>query len=201
GLYVASQSDFTITDNLIENNSGYDDHSGGVDLVPLPIAAAGNGTFSRNVLRGNVASKAFNYGWGGGMLIAGNENPPSLKSLTLSHNVWTGNTAPSVGGALFVDDGATVVLEHELMYANSTSAFDGGGGAIFLDGTANGTGSSLTIVSSTIADNSSLMQLGNGVYVQEFSSLTVTNSIFWGNTDDFLKDDTSTITVTYTDSQ
>src|SRR5207302_2966766 len=82
-----------------------------------------------------------------------------------------------------------------------TSAFDGGGGAIFLDGSANGTGSSLTIVSSTIADNNSLMQVGNGVYVVESSSLTVTNSIFWGNTDDFLKDDTSTITVTYTDSQ
>src|SRR5439155_27332110 len=172
GLYVASQSDFTITDNLIENNSGYDDHSGGVDLVPLPIAAAGNGTFSRNVLRGNVASKAFNYGWGGGMLIAGNENPPSLKPLTLSHNVWTGNAAPSVGGALFVDDGATVVLEHELMFANNTTVLDGGGGAIFLDGSGNGIGSSLTIVNSTLADNHSVSELGNGVHVAEFSQLT-----------------------------
>ena len=199
GLAIFSRSAFTVTDNLIENNSGYGDHGGGVWLTPLPQAAAGSGTFSRNVIRGNVASKAFNYGWGGGMLISGNDNPSSLKPLTLSNNVWTGNSAPSIGGAIFVDDGATVVLDRELIYKNTTTT--AGGGAIFLNGTSNGVGSFLTIQNSTIADNTSGVQEGNGVNVQEFCKLTVSNSIFWGNTDDFIKDDSSTITVRFTDSQ
>ncbi len=201
GLNITSKSDFTITDNLIEDNSGYDDHGGGVVLNPLPIAAVGDGTFARNVIRGNVASKAYTYGWAGGVLIGGNLDPASLKPVTLNNNIYTGNSAPSQGGALFVDNGATVILDHELIYKNSTTSGVSSGGAIFVDGDAGGTGSTLTIKNSTIADNISEQQNGNGVFVLEFSQVIVSNSIFWGNTDDFFQDDTSTITVTYTDSQ
>jgi hypothetical protein len=197
GLSIASQSDFNITDNRIENNSGFDDHAGGIQLFPLPQGAAGNGTFSRNVIRGNVASRAYTYGWAGGMLIASDGNAASGKPVTLSRNVWTGNSAPSRGGALFVDDGATAVLDHELMYGNSAGV---SGGAIYVDGFGL-VGSTLTIVNSTIANNTSPPQEGNGVTVEAYSTVTVINSIFWGNTDDFLRDGTSTISVSYTDSQ
>jgi hypothetical protein len=58
GLFIGSQSGFTVTDNLIENNTGYDDHGGGVFLSPLPVSASGEGIFSGNIVRGNVAAKA-----------------------------------------------------------------------------------------------------------------------------------------------
>ena len=63
----------------------------------------------------------------------------SLKPVTLAHNVYTGNFAPSVGGAIFADNGATVVLDHELIYRNSTQSV--GGAAIYVDGTGDGVGS------------------------------------------------------------
>ncbi len=199
GMFIASRSDFTITNNLIENNTGYDDHGGGVDLAPMPISAPGNGVFSGNIIRGNVAGKAFNYGWGGGILVAGDLHPAAYKPVILSNNVWTGNYAPSVGGAIFVDNGATVRLDHELIYNNSTSTV--GGGAIYVDGDGGGVGSYLTVVNCTIADNSSAAATGNGLYVDEFSRATVSNSIFWGNTDDLFQSSTSRIAVSYTDSQ
>jgi len=198
GLFIASGSDFTVTDNLIENNSGYDDHGGGVFLIPLPNTATGNGIFSRNLIKGNVASRAFNYGWGGGILIAANLNPTAVKPVTLSYNVWTGNFAPSIGGAIFVDDGASAILDHELIYNNTTEV---GGAAVYVDGDESGVGSTVTIVNSTIANNDSDQDIGNGVFVENFSRLTVRNSIFWGNTNDFFKTASSTIKISYTLSE
>ncbi len=212
GLYIASEVDYTITDNLIANNTGYDDHGGGVVLVPLPVAATGIGTFSRNVISGNVASKAFDYGWGGGMLVPGDpNNTAAYKPVILSNNVWSGNSAPSVGGALFVDDGAKAMLDHELMYGNFTTSPGSSGGAIFLEGSGGGdedlgndVGSIMTITNSTFANNRSNNtegERGNGAFVDEFSKLTVSNSIFWDNVDDLDVDETSTLTVTYSDVQ
>lgn len=202
GIFVASKSDFTITGNVVDGNTGWDDHGGGIVLSPLPVSAAGSGTFSNNTIRDNVASKAFSYGWGGGILIAGNLDPASLKPITLSYNTWTGNFAPSVGGAIFADNGATVVLDHELIYKNSTGTI--GGGAVYVDGDGGGSGSFVTIIDCTIADNFNAGDnRGNGIYVEEFSKVTVTNSIFWGNTQDFyvVPNTQSSIVVTNTDTQ
>lgn len=202
GLFLSSGSDYTVIRNVIDGNTGWDDHGGGVFLVPLPITAVGNGTFSRNTIRNNVASKAHDYGWGGGILIPGNLNPASLKPVTLSYNTWTGNFAPSAGGAIFADDGATVVLDHELIYKNRTQTV--GGGAIYVDGDNGGSGSFMTILDCIVADNFNAGDnRGNGVYVEQFSRVTVNNSIFWGNTQDFyvVPGTQSSIVVTNTDTQ
>jgi predicted outer membrane repeat protein len=107
----------------------------------------------------------------------------SLKPVTLAYNVFTGNSAPSVGGAIFMDNRARVVLDHELIYQNSTQTI--GGGVIYVDGDGSGVGSYVTILNCTIADNSNAGQnQGNGLYVQEYSRVTIKNSIFWGNTQD-----------------
>jgi hypothetical protein len=172
-------------------------------LAPLPVSARGTGTFTHNTIRNNVASKAYTYGWGGGILIAGDLNPASLKPVRLAYNTWTGNFAPSVGGAIFVDDGATVVLDHELIYRNRTQT--AGGGAIYVDGDGGGVGSSLTILHCTVADNSNAGEnRGNGVYVEQYSRVTIKNSIFWGNREDFyvVPDNTgSRILVSYSNTQ
>jgi hypothetical protein len=202
-IYVDSKSDYTITNNVIDGNTGWDDHGGGVVLSPLPASASGTGTFAYNTISNNVASKAYTYGWAGGILIAGNLVPSSLKPVTLTHDVFTGNTAPSVGGAIFVDNGATVILDHELIYKNSTQTL--GGGAIYVDGDGSGVGSYVTIVNCTIADNFNAGDnQGNGVYVEEYSRVTIRNTIFWGNTQDIyiVPDRTgSKVAVSYSDIQ
>jgi pectin methylesterase-like acyl-CoA thioesterase len=203
GLHVSSRSDYTITGNLIDGNTGWDDHAGGIELSPLPISARGNGTFSHNTISNNVASKAFDYGWGGGILVAGNLKPSSLKPVRLSYNTWTGNYAPSVGGAIFADNGARVVLDHELIYNNHTQNV--GGAAIYVDGDGSGVGSFLTVLNCTVADNSSSGDdHGNGVYVEEYSRVWIKNSIFWGNSQDIYvaPDGTgSRVFMSYTDTQ
>ncbi len=201
GLSVSSYSDFTITDNLIENNIGYSDHCGGVEIYPLPSSASGDGTFDHNIIRGNYAGKNFpSGGWGGGILVAipDPESANTYKPLTLSNNIWTNNTGHGRGGAIFVDDTATVVLDHELIYNNHSEAADGG--AIWVDGYGS-LSSTVTIKNSTIANNTSLVQRGNGVVASLSSHVEIVNSIFWGSTDDFFTDETSTISVTYTNSE
>lgn len=210
GVYVASLSDFKITGNLIDANIGWDDHGGGVDLSPLPTSAVGNGSFAHNTISNNVASedsiqKGTPYGWAGGLLIAGGNNPGSIKTLVLSDNVFTGNYAPTAGGGFFVDNGAKAVLDHCLFYRNRAGL---GGAAIYVDGDStpgHPTGSTLTISYCTVADNTSAtsQNLGNGIYIEEYSHATAQNCIFWGNTQDFhINDQTgSTIVVSNSDTQ
>src|SRR5262249_8943419 len=103
----------------------------------------------------------------------------------------------------FADNGATVVLDHDLIYKNRTQT--AGGAAIYVDGDGGGVGSFMTILSCTIADNSNAGDnRGNGVYIEEYSRVTVKNSIFWGNGEDIyiVPDNTgSRITVTYSNIQ
>lgn len=201
GIAVGSQTAFAVTGNVIEGNTGWDDHGGGVVLAPLPKTSTGTATFSHNLVRNNVASKAYNYGWGGGILVAGENNPSQLKPVTLSYNVWTGNFAPTNGGAIFADNGATVILDHELIYKNSTNF---GSGAIYVNGDGGGAGSFMTINDCTIADNFGTGDnVGNGVVVEEYSKVTIARSIFWGNVQDFaiVPGTGSTITATNSDIQ
>ncbi len=202
GMFVSSKSDFTILRNVVDSNTGWDDHGGGIVLNPLPVSASGNGTFAYNTVRNNVASKAYSYGWAGGILIAGNLAPASLKPVTLAYDTFSGNFAPSAGGAIFADDGATVILDHELIHHNQTQSR--GGAAIYVDGDAGGSGSEMTIQYSTIADNTNAGDnLGNGVYVEEFSKVTISQSIFWGNVQDvyIVPNTHSSIAMSDSDSQ
>jgi hypothetical protein len=173
----------TFQRNRVEDNVGYGDHGGGINQV-------GTGVLTDNVIRGNRTGEGLTYGWGGGILILGT---PELR-----RNVFTGNYAPGRGGAVIVDEGARAVFEHELIFANSVRE---GGGGIYVDG---GAGPSRAdIRHCTITGNTSEeTRAGNAVYVEGGSSVTLVNTIAWGNQgDDFQTIDTSTITATYTLSQ
>lgn len=215
GIY-ASGADIAILDNLIRNNTsgrgagiainggnvvirgntvqgnvGLSDHGGGLYIF------SPNAEISRNRIVGNEIGRALGYGWGGGIMIF---NQGAFA--TLSYNLITANYAPSVGSAVFIDDGARVVLEHELIYANACNA-SGGVPAIYVDGTALGIGSTLSMTHTTVAGhNCDRAVAGNAVVVQENSGVTIRNSILWGNGgDDVEVDATSRVTVTYTLSE
>ncbi|MBK9537241.1 MAG: T9SS type A sorting domain-containing protein [Flavobacteriales bacterium] len=167
--------------NLIENNTGYDDHCGGVYL-------GGYAEIRNNIIAGNHLQNS--YGWGGGVLILGTAH--------MSGNVIRNNYCPSYGGAVFVDEGGILYMDHDLIYNNSTSLE---GAAVAAD--YGGPGSSYVYLTNcTIANNHATGGLGgNAVFVDVSSFATAINCIFYGNGDDFHVTGGSSLTVTYTLSE
>lgn len=180
-----------IRGNTILNNIGVADHGGGAYLN------SPNAEISHNRIEGNEIARLLGYGWGGGMIVVNTGS-----HYKLSHNVFTGNYAPSLGAGFFADEGATASMEHDLVYGNKTKP-DGEGAPVYVDGNENGTSSSLTLNHVTIADHTSTpMVKGNAVQATLYSKLVVKNCILWNNGgDDFEVDDKSKGTVTYTLSQ
>lgn len=105
-----------IQGNVIENNTGYDDHAAGVYLD-------GDVTIRNNIISGNYLQNS--YGWGGGVLILG--------TAYMSFNVIKDNFCPTYGAAVFVDEGGIAYMDNELIYGNTTSYADGGGAGVALD--------------------------------------------------------------------
>jgi hypothetical protein len=148
---------------------------------------------------GNEIGRDLGYGWGGGIIVF--NKPGSYK---FSHNIFTGNFAPSVGSAIFVDDGAVASLDHDLIYANAcTPAGDGAVAPVYVEGLEGKYGSSLDVNHVTIADHTCKPAVaGNAISVTGKSKVTVKNSILWNNGGgDITVDETSKATVTYTLTQ
>ena len=163
--------DFLIADNLIENNTCCDDHGGGMII-------RGTGTITRNIFDGNIAATCLNYGYGGGICLT---NYDTTRLITLSYNVWRNNYAPLNGGAVFVDEGAKVRMEHELLYNNKSKET---GSAVFVDEDYNHNPSVLYMDNCTVAGNTTELSGGAALYVVK-SKANVQNSIFWNNGRDF----------------
>ena len=191
GGVAAVRGSVLIQGNTIQNNTGVSDHGGGL-YIAAPLI-----TITHNLISGNEIGRALGYGWGGGLIVFGAES-----RATLSYNRITGNYAPSVGGGVFIDDGAQTLLVHELIYANLCP--DGGttgGVGVYVDGY-DQIGSQATLNHTTVAGHNCQTMGGNGLYVEVYSGVTIRNSIFWGNGgDDFIVDATSQITATYTLSE
>jgi len=192
---AASATDFLIADNLIEKNIGYDDHAGGVQVY-------GKGTVTRNTFDGNEvgAGPSVNYGWGwgGGILVSADDNIAT--NVTLSFNVYRNNTAPSSGGAVFIDDGAVARMENELLYNNKTKDK---GSAIYVDADYKNNPSTLNMFNCTVSGNST--NSNECALLIQGSKTTVENCIFWNNGKDFefMRDGVSSasFTVNYTLTQ
>jgi hypothetical protein len=177
--------------NTVQENIAISDHGGGLS-VASPAAV-----ISQNLILENEVGRDLGYGWGGGIIAYDPET-----SATLSYNIVTGNYAPTGGSGEFIDEGAEAVLDHELIYKNVCDTETSFGVGVYVDG-GEGIGSKATMTHCTIADHPCPdTQGGNGLFVEGLSEVTVINSIFWGNSgDDFLVDSTSTLSVTYTNSE
>jgi hypothetical protein len=111
----------------------------------------------------------------------------------LSYNVFTENVA-GIGGAVFVDEGATLTMSYDLLYKNRAYPENGfvRGAAIYVDGTgidAKGgstfIGDHLTVVNNNYDDKGvpGTQSVGSNVYIEGFSKATLTSSVFWNNGD------------------
>ncbi|MBN1879204.1 right-handed parallel beta-helix repeat-containing protein [bacterium] len=183
GAGIAANADNSVFQaNIVQENVSFGDHGGGLYLI-------GSVTVTGNSVLLNRTGENLGYGWGGGVLILG--------SAFMSGNEICFNLAPSIGGGVFVDEGGTATLQNELIHHNTTTAFDKGGGAVYVDG---GAGPShADIINCTIAANTTPGSTGgNGVYVEGDSSATVRNCIFHGNgDDDFYVQAGCSLTVSY----
>lgn len=171
GLAAFGQGEAKIEENVIEENITLGDHGGGVYLQQ-------SGTFRANVVRGNqVTAELVNWmaGVGGGVTIIEGK-------VTMSENLVTDNYAKKCGGGVFVDDGATVTIEHDLIVKNRPPHADGWGGAgIYVDGGGEKS-THLTIRYTTVADNAPAGPgQGNGLFLASKAEVTVVGSIFSRN--------------------
>src|SRR5205823_14949384 len=128
--------------NTLHNNMCVCDHWVCISLFTP------NAEISYNRIEGNEIGRDHGYGWGGGILVV--NKPGNYK---FSHNIFTGNFAPSVGSAVFVDDGAVASMDHDLIYANACNpAGDGAVAPVYVDGLEGKYGSTLDMNHVTIAD-------------------------------------------------
>jgi hypothetical protein len=175
GGAIASGTDdgeIIVDRNTVRGNTGVGDHGGGIYLN-------GRVTVTGNRVEGNRVE--FGYGWGGGILVYGDDSSAALRG-----NVVTGNSAPSAGSGVFIDDGADAILANELYYDNKCAA-DGGDG-LFVD--SGGKGATVVqVINSTIAQHDCRKtSLGGNAILAEISEatapvtvVTLTGCILWGN--------------------
>ena len=201
---LAMPANFLIEGNRIEKNTGYDHHAGGV-------CVDGTGTVTKNIFDGNIGAQGFSYGWGGAILISA-PSKTATTDVRLSYNIYRNNYVPSCGAAIFVDDRATVRMEHELIYKNRSKE---NGSAVYVDADWIDTlctppiqPSVLYMNNCTVFGNTTEAASGAAVFVQ--GSIThIENCIFWNNGKDFVLDVNSggtpvpgaTLTVNYTLTQ
>jgi len=185
GAAIAANGHATLTieQNLFEKNLGYSDHGGGLYLSTTLSK------ISRNTFRGNATGVGLNGGWGGAVIVyKDGENPARGE---FSSNVFTENTA-GIGGAVFIDEGATASMSHDLLYRNRAYPENGflRGAALYVDGTGLGpagasslTAEYLTVVNNVYDDKGVVgtQAYGGNVYVEGFSKATFKASIFWNN--------------------
>lgn len=190
GISVLGQAAL-IQGNTVEDNTAIGDHGGGMFLAIV------RGTITQNVIRRNEVGRDLSYGWGGGLIFYGAGNFAELSFNTLSENF-----AAAYGAAEFIDEGAKANLHHELIYGNRSKVGCEAVSAIAVDGGDQG-GSEVSIAHCTVVGNVCESAIrGNGLQVEGNSVARVTNSIFWNNGgDDFATDGTSSLVVTYTNSQ
>lgn len=160
-----------IRNNSIEGNVGTDDHGGGIYAFSQDLLIEGNRIF------GNEIGRDLGYGWGGGIIVF---NPGA--SAVLRDNLVYGNYAPTRGAGVFIDEGATALMEHCFIY-NNESQPDVGAGAVYVDYGPDNIGSTLTMRHCTISGNLTAEPTlgGNALFVSEYSAATVENCIMWGN--------------------
>ncbi|MCE9534179.1 MAG: right-handed parallel beta-helix repeat-containing protein [Planctomycetes bacterium] len=180
-----------IRGNTVQNNIGVSDHGGGIFLFS-PDAEV-----SHNRIEGNEIGRAMKYGWGGGLIVVSKGG-----NYKLSHNVFTGNYAPSVGSAFFVDEGADATMDHDLVYANADNPDAEGTvvAPVYVDGADDKIGSTLIMNHVTVADHSTKSTAkSHAISVTGKSKLTIKNSILWNNGgNDIAVDNISTSTASYT---
>src|SRR6185503_5924185 len=114
------------------------------------------------------------YGWGGGGSFIGSGTSGGVV-VTLKRNVFTNNSAPSIGSGVFFDEAIAASMTNDLLYKNLCST---NGAAIYVDGAGStGPGSALTMTNVTVANHACS---GTAIHRERASTVVMKNSILHG---------------------
>jgi len=171
------------------------------------VVTAGDGTTSTAVLDGFTITAGYSDNGtdlsGGGLWIIGhspNLSSPTLSNLTISGNyggsnggggarlgsststltniTFSNNTSTGAGGGLEISNASSaVVLTNVTFSGNSTSTTASSGGGVFLT-----TGVTATLNDVTFSGNIAGPTGGSAIGTNPSATLTINNSIIWGNT-------------------
>jgi CSLREA domain-containing protein len=190
---LAATGDLDITDSVIINGAGaattivdggaldrvFDVHGGATlavfngitirnGLTTGPgggVNSVGSLNFMNCVITGNHAS-----GQGGGIFTVS----MAMSNSTVSNNHSSGDQ----GGGLFLINNGFTILNSTI--TGNTAADDGGG--IYLNGSvSSGSPASLSIVNSTISNNTISAGEGGGMFILSFATVSIQNSTISGN--------------------
>jgi hypothetical protein len=192
GGITISRGSVRIRDNEIVGNIGMGDHGGGIYLFSQDAILEGNR------IHNNEIGRALGYGWGGGFIVFN----PGARAVLRFNEVFN-NYAPSSGAGVFIDEGASALMEHCRVYANVSEPNIGAGG-IFVDPSWDDQPSSLTMRHCTVYGHLTPEPTfgGNGLFVMANSTATVENCIFWGNDGHSIySGDTGGVTVRYSTTE
>ena len=167
-----------IDGNLVEDNHAGGDRGGGLYLNAPTM------TIRRNLIRNNSIGDQTGYGWGGGAIFygpgPGDPDDPMPPHAKFEANRFVGNSAPSAGSGLSIDEDASAEITGDLFHDN---ACNGTGAALYLDGTGVvPTGSTAKLENVTMTDHGCAADKpGAAIFTEGGSSIAVTNSIIAGN--------------------
>lgn len=174
-------TDLQVDGSMFARNIGHSDHGGAAYLSPK------TGTLTRNTFKSNEIGKDVGYGWGAAVIVY--KGGSNAVKVDFSFNVFTDNL--SSVGAVFVDEGATITMSHDLLFKNRGYPENGvvRGAALYVDGTGSpGGGSTLIGEYLTVVDNvytpagtRSAQARGGDVYIEGFSKASFINTLFWNN--------------------
>ena len=182
GIYCDNSSP-TLTDCTISGNTA--EYSGGGGIYCWHSSP----TLTGCTINGNTAE----YSGGGGIYCY--ESSPTITNCTIS-----GNRADYGGGGIYCEYYSSPALSNCLIVGNSANY----GGGLHCENYS-GEPSSPTLTNCTLADNSaSHADGGGGIYCESENTVTVANSILWGDTANGVPNEIGgpgTVTVSYSDVQ
>jgi predicted outer membrane repeat protein len=188
GIYCSSSTPSIVNCNITGNSASGNGYGGGIycdassptvnncNIDNNTVNNSGGGFFSENVgspILNDCTIDGNSAGWGGGIGFYSNTG------LTMNNCVISGNTATEDGGG-FYSSGSTLLTKiTNCIISGNTATYSAGGGI-------QNYASPYEITNSVIADNSaddSSYGEGGGIFDNTNGpSMTVTNSILWGNT-------------------
>jgi len=182
GIYCWDSSP-TITNCAISGNTANFSGGGGI------YCYESSPTITNCTISGNRAD------YGGGGIYCEYYSSPTLTGCTVS-----GNTAAGDGGGIYCEYYSSPALSNCLIVGNSANY----GGGLHCSHWG-GEPSSATLTNCTLADNSaSHADGGGGIYCESGNTVTVANSILWGDTANDVANEIGgpgTVTVSYSDVQ
>ncbi len=158
-MYASGPLAATITSTTMSQNTST---SGGAAIA----ASSGSTTFvtDNSYYTGNIVTQG---GTGGALYLSGGIT-------SIKNSVFTGNSSPNPGGAVYIGSQTSLTLANTMINQNKVTQGGPGGGMYLTLATG-------SITSTTISQNTAVNGQGGGLYASGSGSLTFTNSLVYQN--------------------